>query len=272
MEGGSINTYVRLKPLLRADHNRNRSAMEKSALYGRDDGFLAYSIDTVSLHNNSKQLSSDDMFTSDEEAADGAETRAVLGIRVPDDVDPGLVHGSNYISSNEGRATPWLKFEFDEVFDVDSTQEQLFCAVARSRVVEALQGVNCTIFAYGQTGSGKTYTTSGGETFQDRGLIPRVIGYLFECKEASSFPRSPHPLHPARTGSGILTHTSRNNQDDAGGNVQLRLRLHISFTEIYNEVVYDLLDAQQRDVCIPVSTSMCVNVCVALSQITHTVF
>ena len=126
MEGVSISTYVRLKPLLRADHNRNRSAMERSALYGREDGFLAYNIDTVSLHNNSKQLSSEnDMFTSEEEATGGAETRDVLSIRVPTDVDPGLVQSSNYVSSNEGGAAPRLKFEFDKVFDVDSTQEQL---------------------------------------------------------------------------------------------------------------------------------------------------
>ncbi len=44
----------------------------------------------------------------------------------------------------------------------------------------ALEGYNATIFAYGQTGSGKTFTiTGGGERYQDRGIIPRVLSYLF---------------------------------------------------------------------------------------------
>jgi hypothetical protein len=44
----------------------------------------------------------------------------------------------------------------------------------------ALNGYNATIFAYGQTGSGKTFTiTGGGERYQDRGIIPRVLSYMF---------------------------------------------------------------------------------------------
>lgn len=44
-----------------------------------------------------------------------------------------------------------------------------------------LEGYNGTIFAYGQTGSGKTFTVTGGaERYADRGIIPRVLSYLFE--------------------------------------------------------------------------------------------
>ena len=44
-----------------------------------------------------------------------------------------------------------------------------------------LAGYNGTIFAYGQTGSGKTYTMSGGDSWEERGLIPRVFSRLFEA-------------------------------------------------------------------------------------------
>ena len=38
-----------------------------------------------------------------------------------------------------------------------------------------------TIFAYGQTGSGKTFTITGGaERYVDRGIIPRLLSYVFD--------------------------------------------------------------------------------------------
>lgn len=44
-----------------------------------------------------------------------------------------------------------------------------------------LAGYNGTIFAYGQTGSGKTFTITGGaERYNDRGIIPRTLSYLFK--------------------------------------------------------------------------------------------
>jgi kinesin family member 6/9 len=46
--------------------------------------------------------------------------------------------------------------------------------------LSCLDGYNGTIFAYGQTGSGKTYTMSGGDTWDTRGIVPRVFSRLFE--------------------------------------------------------------------------------------------
>lgn len=46
-------------------------------------------------------------------------------------------------------------FNFDRVFGMYSTQEEVFEQVVRPIVDEALAGFNCTIFAYGQTGTGK---------------------------------------------------------------------------------------------------------------------
>lgn len=53
------------------------------------------------------------------------------------------------------------RFEFDQVFKPDSTQEQVFNDV-KPFVTSVLDGYNVCIFAYGQTGSGKTYTMEGG--------------------------------------------------------------------------------------------------------------
>lgn len=68
----------------------------------------------------------------------------VIQIEIPPDADPGLVH------NNGGR----LRFEFDQIFDVSSSQEYIFDAIAHDKIFDVLDGVNSTIFAYGQTGSG----------------------------------------------------------------------------------------------------------------------
>lgn len=104
-------------------------------------------------------------------------------------------------------------FKFDGILPMQITQEQVFDVVAKPVIDDVINGINGTIFAYGQTGSGKTFTITGGtERFDDRGLIPRTIAYMFE-----SFRR---------------------------GDAQYRM--YISYLEIYNNDGYDLLS---RDDC-----------------------
>ena len=51
-------------------------------------------------------------------------------------------------------------YNFDTVFGMDTTQEQVFEDTKRL-VQSAIDGYNVCIFAYGQTGSGKTFTIIG---------------------------------------------------------------------------------------------------------------
>eukprot|EP00435_Cladocopium_sp_Y103_P011131 s3635_g2.t3 len=67
-------------------------------------------------------------------------------------------------------------FEFDGVFDMTSSQEDIFdatCDLAQS----ALDGRNVTVFCYGITGAGKTYTMYGA--LGADGLTQRMIGEVF---------------------------------------------------------------------------------------------
>ncbi|EGD72193.1 carboxy terminal motor kinesin [Salpingoeca rosetta] len=111
-------------------------------------------------------------------------------------------------------------FTFDEVLTEESTQDKVFETVAKRVIESCLEGYNGTIFAYGQTGSGKTFTMMGRKDDNDdivqeeRGIIPRAFEFLFsqiqrECQKK--------------------------------GNVSFSCSC--SFTEIYNERIYDLLDA-----------------------------
>ena len=106
-------------------------------------------------------------------------------------------------------------FQFAKVFKEETQQEEVFNSVAKSVIDNCLEGYNGTIFAYGQTGSGKTFTMSGGDKWEERGIIPRVLSYLF-----SQF---------------------------RGKAAQYEYSLSVSFIEIYNENGYDLLDENHTE-------------------------
>ncbi|GAV04235.1 hypothetical protein RvY_14545-2 [Ramazzottius varieornatus] len=88
-------------------------------------------------------------------------------------------------------------------------QDDVFEAVGRGVLENAFQGYNACIFAYGQTGSGKSYTMMG--TNDQPGVIPRLCRSLFHQIETD----------PSSTTS---------------------YKVEVSYMEIYNEKVYDLLN------------------------------
>ncbi|CAI8050074.1 Kinesin-like protein Klp98A [Geodia barretti] len=90
-------------------------------------------------------------------------------------------------------------------------QEQVYSDLGGPVIKAAFAGYNSCVFAYGQTGSGKTYTMTGSAT--EPGLIPRICKELFSQIE----------------GSG------------SGGDSAVSYRTELSYLEIYNEKVRDLL-------------------------------
>ena len=52
-------------------------------------------------------------------------------------------------------------FVFDQTFNEDTENEDVYRACVRPLVDAAFKGARCTCFAYGQTGSGKTFTMMG---------------------------------------------------------------------------------------------------------------
>ncbi|KAL2312733.1 Kinesin-like protein [Schizosaccharomyces pombe] len=100
-----------------------------------------------------------------------------------------------------------LRYAFDRVFDETATQQQVYERTARPLLDNILDGFNATIFAYGATGCGKTHTISG--TMQDPGLIYLTLKELFER----------------------MDHLRDEKIFD----------LRLSYLEIYNETIRDLL-------------------------------
>jgi len=78
-----------------------------------------------------------------------------------------------------------LSFTLDRVFNVNSTQEEVYEFSARPVIESVLEGFNGTVLAYGQTSSGKTYTMMGNPDLDDqKGMIPRSLEQIFQASQA----------------------------------------------------------------------------------------
>ncbi|XP_075752940.1 kinesin-like protein KIF23 isoform X2 [Pelodiscus sinensis] len=69
------------------------------------------------------------------------------------------------------------QYTFKEVFGTLVTQKELFDVVAKPLVEDLIRGKNGLLFTYGVTGSGKTHTMTGSPG--DGGLLPRCLDMIF---------------------------------------------------------------------------------------------
>ncbi|EIE20636.1 kinesin-domain-containing protein [Coccomyxa subellipsoidea C-169] len=68
-------------------------------------------------------------------------------------------------------------FHYDHVFNKETTNEQVYSAMARDVVRTVTTGGSGAVLMYGATGSGKTWTMTGGPG--DPGIVQRAITDLF---------------------------------------------------------------------------------------------
>ena len=130
------------------------------------------------------------------------------------------------ITVNTGREQG-STFAFDYAYDGNATQDDLWNDLGKPILRKAIDGFNGTIFAYGQTGSGKTHTMlgDGGQATlrgdapigDDAGIIPRLGEELFFLIDRA-----------------LAEGTER------------KFLLTVSYLEIYNEVLVDLLAPSKR--------------------------
>ena len=109
------------------------------------------------------------------------------------------------------RVTGRTFFTFDKVFGELSSTTDVYNGTAKSIVSSIMSGLNGTIFAYGQTSSGKTFTMQGAD----------LNNYSTDC---------PGIVHLA--GRDIFNKISSTDRE---------FLIRVSFIEIYNEEVRDLL-------------------------------
>ena len=109
-------------------------------------------------------------------------------------------------------------YTYNLVFGPETTQEDIFYNCSINKLIDsALDGYSVTIFAYGQTGSGKTYTIMGrDDSINEKilsndkysGIMPKSINYIWNTV----------------------------------GSRQEKYYIKVSFLEIYNEQINDLLN------------------------------
>lgn len=108
-------------------------------------------------------------------------------------------------------------FTFDGVYGISSSTEKIYSEIVRPIVNGVIEGYNGTVFAYGQTSCGKTFTMDGIQTpSAQKGIIPRC------CEH-------------------ILSSTGQRSLDK-----HAKYLLRVSYLEIYNEEIRDLLVKECR--------------------------
>nr|CAB3259096.1 kinesin-like protein KIF23 [Phallusia mammillata] len=178
------------------------------------------------------------------------------------------------LTSSDNRVT---ECQFYKVFNQNVGQQHLFHYVAEHMVNDLVQGKSGLLFTYGVTSSGKTYTMTG--TLEEPGFLPRCLDMLFnsvqgvqaskyvfvpdcmntfcvqteaeallEKQERDILPQLSTPKTPSKSRSKIpdvryeLEHCQSENI-----NPDCRYAVFVSYVEIYNDYIYDLLGEVQLD-------------------------
>ncbi|CAH1104663.1 unnamed protein product [Psylliodes chrysocephalus] len=113
------------------------------------------------------------------------------------------------------------KYTFDRVFKPTASQIELYMNVVAPLIQDVVEGYNCTAFAYGQTGTGKTYTMTG-ETC-------RVVGNWKEDEYAGIIPRAAFHIF-----------------DELNKMSNVDMSVKVSYIELYNEEIRDLLSDDEN--------------------------
>ncbi|GKU98736.1 hypothetical protein SLEP1_g11693 [Rubroshorea leprosula] len=120
-------------------------------------------------------------------------------------LDPDV--SKDYLDRNHNR-TKERKCCFDHAFGPQSTNLDVYQKCISTIISGVVQGLNATVFAYGSTGSGKTYTMVG--TRDDPGLMVLSLHTVFDLIKSDK------------------------SSDE--------FEVTCSYLEVYNEVIYDLLE------------------------------
>ncbi|XP_077365184.1 kinesin-like protein KIF20A [Festucalex cinctus] len=176
----------------------------------------------------------------------------------------------------KGIAMSVHKFSFSKIFGPEASQTELYDHTVKSQMSDFLDGKTSLIFSYGVTNAGKTFTIQG--TSKEPGILPRVLDATFQymtgrqyggmdvkpylrndtrfldsdqvkqekSAKAAVFASFKEECDPLRTSNGsdslsCSVPSSPTLCDDQSDDESCQFALWVAFFEIYNELVYDLL-------------------------------
>eukprot|EP00903_Cladosiphon_okamuranus_P015604 g14408.t1 len=138
------------------------------------------------------------------------EVAKVLDHRVVVLMDPAKVNQE--VDPLRVNRTREKRYAFDHVFDATATQRAVYENTTKFLIQGVLDGFNATVFAYGCTGAGKTYTMIGNGQEGHQGIMVLTLQDLFMQQKRAS---------------------------EVQGR---RYSVTVSFLEVYNENIRDLLN------------------------------
>ena len=207
----NVEVMIRVRPALRRE-------IEGAIAYQRAVAATRGGTACAVSAGGERALSGDESFVHDETSTSFKET----------------THGMTM--DDDGRAPRSHEFGFDAVYDERASQEEVYARSAKPAVLNALRGYNATVLAYGQTGTGKTYTMEG-----DRGTM---IAY---GQQRFGLPGDA----PATDGTarGIIPRAIEDIFDYIAEDSHARSRylVRVSYLQIYNETVSDLLKPERTN-------------------------
>ncbi|KAJ6604199.1 kinesin-like protein [Mycena vulgaris] len=187
-------------------------------------------------------------------------------VRMTDPHDP----QSNPSRFRVSTIAPSSIYTFSHIFPTQTSQSEFFTKTTLPLVRDVLQGQNGLLFAYGVTNSGKTYTVQGGAHEGSAGILPRTLDVLFNSIEglhgtgkyrpvrlqgvelADKNDSAPPPAVPEPALAEVLGQHMDPSASDADIDPTVlkvdrnyEYTIWLSYAEVYNEKVYDLLDNVQ---------------------------
>ncbi|XP_052900960.1 kinesin-like protein KIF19 [Anopheles moucheti] len=155
---------------------------------------------------------------------------------------------------DDGTRNKPKKYNYDCVFGEASTQDEVYSVAVAPLVQDVLNGYNAAVFAYGATGSGKTHTMLGPHVRPVR-VNPGTNSSHATTSQLSESPTSPLEALNIPDQYGIVTSMVQSSSGlmiravadifdyiDQQASEENKFRISLSYLEIYNELIRDLLN------------------------------
>ncbi|XDV28898.1 hypothetical protein PO909_032092 [Leuciscus waleckii] len=187
------------------------------------------------------------------------------------------LHAPDGLKANRNGEYKETQYSFKKVFGIKTTQKELFEDVAKPLVEDLIHCKNGLLFTYGVTGSGKTHTMTGSPG--QGGLLPRSLDMIFnsigpyQAKRYVFKPDDKNGMEVQNQIDALLDRQKRDSQstvpktpntrridpefadmispEDAcradGVDEDSSYSVFVSYIEIYNNYIYDLLEETPFD-------------------------
>ncbi|KAK9542372.1 hypothetical protein VZT92_000242 [Zoarces viviparus] len=188
------------------------------------------------------------------------------------------LHAPDGLKANRNGEFKETQYSFKRVFGINTTQMELFEDVAKPLIEDLIHCKNGLLFTYGVTGSGKTFTMTGSSG--EGGLLPRSLDMLFntispfQAKRFVFKPDDKNGMEVQGQVDALLERQKRDSQQSVPKTPSSRQKadpefadmissdeackyenvdedccysVFVSYIEIYNNYIYDLLEDAPLD-------------------------